>query len=217
MSSIIAEKQQHGQDSLLNSYRDRLYYKQNKVFEKEHSIELLLYTDEFECGNHLGSKKGKHKLLGIYMSVLSLPKKYHGKLDHILLVALAKSSLVNKYGLDAILAPITRDLEDLHRNGLQMNCAEFSGIVHPLLFQVIGDNLAVNTTLGFVGSFSPNYFCRKSKSLKTCTHLQTVEDERTLQTKDNIERDMEASDVTNTGVHRSCKLNKLVYYHMADN
>ena len=111
MSAIIENKQSVSADGVLESYHDGLYFKNLNLNPEDITIEVLLYTDDFETGNPLGSRKGKHKLLGVYMTLLSLPSKYRAKLDNILLVALARSSLVTKYGIDSIFAPIVEDLK----------------------------------------------------------------------------------------------------------
>ncbi|XP_071497429.1 uncharacterized protein [Diadema antillarum] len=173
MSVIIQEKDTAGEKDVLQTYRDGSYYKACEGNQDCVDIELLLYNDDFETANPLGSKKGKHKLLGIYVTVASLPKKYQAKLENVLLVALAKSSLVSKYGVNVVLQRISDDLEVLFTEGLHINSPDgFTGRVRPRLFQAVGDNLALNTMLGFAGSFSANYFCRFCKALKAICRKQ---------------------------------------------
>ena len=91
------------------------------------------------------------------------------------------------------------------------------GIVTLKLFQVIGDNLALNSTLGFSSSFVANYFCRFCKSHREVTHSQVIEDKKTIRTKTNVESDLELGNVSQTGLKFSCELNKLNYYYVTDN
>ena len=198
MSNITDYKQNASrEDYVVKSYLDGLYYKakNNQVLDKSMTIDLLLYNDEFETANPLGSKKGKHKVLGIYISLICLPRKFQAKLDNIL-VALAKSSVVSKYGINAILAPLTNELECLYTRGMTINSpGEFVGNIKPKIFLSIGDNLALNTILGFTTSFSANYFCRFCKTRKADTHHQTVEDKTSLRTQNGIGDDIEVNDV----------------------
>ncbi|XP_030846710.1 uncharacterized protein LOC115926207 isoform X1 [Strongylocentrotus purpuratus] len=173
MSVISQEKDSAGEKEVLQTYRDGSYYSTFEGKQNCLDIELLLYNDDFETANPLGSKKGKHKLLGVYLTVASLPKKYQAKLENVLLVALAKSSLVSKYGVNAVLQRISDDLEVLFTEGLHIDSPDgFNGTIRLRLLQAVGDNLALNTILGFAGSFSANYYCRFCKALKAICRKQ---------------------------------------------
>lgn len=221
MSSIIQANKTSQEDKVLDSFRDGCYHKNRSAIQEEENavdIDIILYNDDFESVNPLGSKKGKHKVLAVYLSVASLPRKYQSKLDNILLVALAKSSLVSKYGIDAILQPIVDDFEHLYHSGIELDIpGEFVGIVKPKLLQAVGDNLALNTVLGFTSSFSANFFCRYCKTHKSDTRRQTVENIALLRTQENVDADIEQGDLSQTGLHRSCALNRLSYYHVSHN
>ena len=219
-TSIIQEHEQNSEPNILQSYRDGSYYREQTAEHNDGGIviDVTLYNDDFETVNPLGSKKGKHKLLGVYMSIISLPAKYQSRLENIVLVALCKSAYVSKYGLNAVLEPIVTDLEYLFTNGLEVDIDNvFHGYVKPKLFQAVGDNLALNTVLGFTTSFSANYFCRFCKTKKVDTHQQVEEDETSLRTQNSIDDDIARANLSDTGLHRSSKLNNLTYYHVADN
>ena len=218
MSVISQEKDSAGEKEVLQTYRDGSYYRTFEGKQNCLDIELLLYNDDFETANPLGSKKGKHKLLGVYLTVASLPKKYQAKLENVLLVALAKSSLVSKYGVNAVLQRISDDLEVLFTEGLHIDSPDgFNSTIRLRLLQAVGDNLALNTILGFAGSFSANYYCRFCKALKAICRKQVVVDERLLRTKENVDYDISLKDVSQTGLRRSCALNSLSYYHVSQN
>lgn len=55
MEAILKQEQLRG--SLLETYRDGKYYKENVSRGNERLIPLLLYNDDIEVGNPLGSKK----------------------------------------------------------------------------------------------------------------------------------------------------------------
>ena len=219
MSSICANQELNDHGSVLQTYRSGQYFKSQANLDDDGMIviDLLIYTDDFETANPLGSKKGVYKLLGVYMSLICLPLKYQSKLDNILLVSLVESSLASKYGINTILSPITSDLQELNRTGMYISCPEFTGLVRPRLFQVIGDNLALNSVLGFAGSFSATYFCRACKTSKTDSQTQVLEDERSMRTPADIDEDIEKNDLRQTGLNRSCEFNKLNYYHVGKN
>lgn len=55
--------------------------------------------------------------------------------------------------MDAVLECIVKDLRDLKQNGLQIETEQFSGTIKVGVAQVCGDSLALNSLLGFSGSF----------------------------------------------------------------
>ncbi|KAJ8032471.1 Leukocyte receptor cluster member 8-like [Holothuria leucospilota] len=60
MQVVLGSKQ--SEDNILSSYYDGDYYKEKFTNERENPvIPLLLYNDDFETANPLGSKRGKHK------------------------------------------------------------------------------------------------------------------------------------------------------------
>ncbi|KAJ8032472.1 hypothetical protein HOLleu_26003 [Holothuria leucospilota] len=60
MQAVLGSKQ--SEDNILSSYYDGDYYKEKNTNGRENPvIPLLLYNDDFETANPLGSKRGKHK------------------------------------------------------------------------------------------------------------------------------------------------------------
>lgn len=178
-------------------------------------LPVLLYLDDFETANPLGSRKGIHKLTAVYLSFLSMPQKYRANLQNILLVALALASHVRKYGIDSILSVVTNELKELQRNGIQINCPdEYEGLIIRKLCQVIGDNLAINLMLGCVTSFSANYFCRICKVHRNCAQSSCVLIPNMLRTRDNFATDLQLENYSETGIKRFSVLNTQPYYHV---
>ncbi|KAJ8044396.1 hypothetical protein HOLleu_07132 [Holothuria leucospilota] len=103
------------------------------------------------------------------------------------------------------------------QEGLVLDCPCYQGKVYPMLFQFVGDNLALNPLLGFAGSFSANYYCRFCKSHKTVSQTAIDEDEPLLRTKENFEKDLQTSNLSETGVSHNSILNHLSNYHIIDN
>lgn len=205
-------------DGSMCSFKDGSYHKEAWNDNTKHPlVPLLIYSDDFETANPLGSRKGVHKQFSVYCSVLSLPREYQARLEHIHLVALGNSKFVSKYGLDTFFEFIVADLNKMYSNGIYLDCDDYKGYVYPKLFQIIGDNLALNPLLGFSGSFSANYFCRFCKMFKTVSHVALEEDSSLLRNKENIQEDVITSNPPVTGVWRSSILNQLSYYHVSEN
>lgn len=207
---------QESEDQVLKSYRDGDHFKENHLHEESLVIPLLLYSDDFETANPLGSKRGKHKICAFYMSVLSLPPVYQARLDNILLVALATTKSCTKYGMDSILKTICSDLKDLSDNGLHIKHDGRTVKVKPVLFQVTGDNLGINSMLGYTLSFSANYYCRLCKGHRAVLQSQTAEDKDLLRTRESYEEDI-GKPLSDTGISRRSILNDLDNYHVTLN
>ncbi|EEC08634.1 hypothetical protein IscW_ISCW006371, partial [Ixodes scapularis] len=91
------------------------------------TIFILLYTDELEIVNPLGSATGVHKLLVVYFSVVNLHPKYRSQLSSMHLLAVVKYSDVKTFGLQQILDPLLSDLSLLSETGFDL-CHD--GVTH---------------------------------------------------------------------------------------
>lgn len=60
-----------------------------------------------------------------------------------------------------------------------------------ILGLVVGDNLALNSVLGFTSSFSSNHFCRICKASKADTQKLSTEREEFIRTAENSKTDLE--------------------------
>jgi len=65
---------------------------------------------------------------------------------------------------------------------------------------ITGDNLGLNTILGFVESFTANYFCRICKVHRKVAYNDTTERENLVRTQDAHEWYVRMNDPTFTGV-----------------
>ena len=216
MQSILSYKKSTD-ETILESYRDGKFFKETFTEEtagQALEFPILIYSDEFEPGNPLGSRRGKHKLSAFYMQFLNIPSKLRSSLDHILLVALAETQLVSKYGVDSVLQVLVHDLEKLYQDGIYIcSPGEFEGQVKPKLFQICGDNLGIHQLLGFACGFTANYPCRTCKAPRATCQEQEEENTSLLRTEQNFALDLEESNLSRTGISRNCILNEVSYYH----
>lgn len=74
---------------------------------------------------------------------------------NIHLLALFYTEDVKKYGFNAILEPLVFDLKFLECTGVPFSDEPVCGTIA----QITGNNLGLHTLLGYVESFSANYFC----------------------------------------------------------
>ncbi|XP_064482426.1 uncharacterized protein LOC135395121 [Ornithodoros turicata] len=123
---------------------------------------LQLYSDEFEVCDPLGSKRGIHKLVAVYFTLLNLPQQSRSSISNIHLVLLAKDKHVNTYGLDNILAPLLKDIAFLETEGIVVEGQTLKGTV----LVVTGDNLSLHRLGGFKCSFTQGRICRFCLALR---------------------------------------------------
>ena len=218
MMTAILSYQKEGSENVLESYRDGKFYKEVFAEGNKQIVPIILYCDEFETANPLGSRRGQHKMYAFYMQILSIPKKLKSSLQNILLVALAKSKLVSKYGIDAIIKVLVEDFEKMYTDGIHISRpGEFEGLVTPKLFQICGDNLGIHHLLGYVLGFTANFPCRECKAPKQVCQEQEEEEEGLLRNRENFEQDLELENLSATGISRNSILNELSYYHVIQN
>lgn len=125
-----------------------------------HTVILLLYTDEIDVVNPIGAKRGVHKILAVYCSLLNLHVKYRSQLQNIYLVMLLRNTYVKIYGMTVLLKPLVDDLKQLHEQGLSFNLAGANKKAEVLVLAFCGDNLSMNRLGGFTCCFSSGRVCR---------------------------------------------------------
>lgn len=177
-------------------------------------LPLILYYDDFQCGNPLGSHSGMHKLGALYYTIAALPPEYSSRLENIFLASLFHTADKTKYGNRLVFQPIINELISLEKEGVTV---EVEGILYEVYFAVIlivGDNLGLNSVLGFVESFSANYYCRFCITHKSITCQQLKEDHLTVRVEN--EYNDHARDML-YGVKEDCVWNNLTNFHVYNN
>ena len=163
-------------------YFDGRIYQQLET--QQHSdLAIVLYFDEIDVCNPLGSKSGKNKLAMFYFAIANMESRFRSKLQAIHLPAIAKSSMVKKYGVGAILQPIIEDMQKL-QGGHEFTFDNEPCVLVGNLLAYVGDTPAPNILGGFKesvgGSFSKcrECFCTTDdlKNVSECTPKRTLDD-----------------------------------------
>ncbi|XP_068756185.1 uncharacterized protein [Montipora capricornis] len=130
-----------------------------------HTLELILYSDEIQICNAVGTRVKKHKLLMFYYLLSNLPGKYRSVVDAINLYAVVRSEDVSTYGFDVILQPSLDDLKKLGiPTGNLIRLTDGSTIpVRASLVAYVADNPVVHQAISLKesvgGSFRKCRFC----------------------------------------------------------
>ena len=126
-------RQQTG--GILTDYCDGKQCQANALFSADQAaLQLILYYDELELCNPLGSHRKKHKI-GIHVNQMCLATTYsevitifsgafyfllgnlspcfRSKVNSIQLLCLAKYTTIAEFGIDEILKPILEDIKKL--------------------------------------------------------------------------------------------------------
>ncbi len=115
---------------------------------RPNALQLILYTDEIELCNPLGSYASKNKLLMVYYTLGNINPKQRSKLAAIRLLAIAKSSDISQCGVDVILQRIQEDLNLLY-NGVNIKTAHGERTLYGAVVSLCGDTLAQHELTGF--------------------------------------------------------------------
>lgn len=178
-------------------------------------IPLFLYYDDFETCNPLGSAAGIHKVGALYCSIATLPPRYASLLENIFLVQLIHSEDRTYFGNDKCFRNVIEELKYLSNTGIVIR--DENGCEHKVYFILIallGDNLGLNSLLGFHESFSTDFFCRICRANKLTTRSQTVENKKLLRTSQNYSEDV--SELV-YGVKEECIFNEVPHFDCSIN
>lgn len=197
-------------------------FKNCELFQNyPNSLQIQIYTDDFEICNPIGSKSTIHKVCGVYFVVRNMPD--NSKLSNIHLIALCNTDDLNTESTDFnnIWFNIVKEIKELEKSGVQINDQlNLRGTVTILS----GDNLGLNTATGMVQSFNATYYCRICKLQKGL--CQTECEERPLEVRTISDYNQVLKTIENStsvdfnesrGVKRECELNKLKYFHTIQN
>ena len=178
---------------------------------EKYVLPYILYYDEVESGNPLGSHKGLHKIGAIYLALKCSPPQQCSSLDAIYNCVLFPAN--NKEHLSYIMERLVIDINKLYDNGIVIH-----GIQLKFKFAgIIGDNLGLHQALGFIESFSANYPCRFCSAPKEVLKVMNIEDISLLRNIDNYETHLDMSNPSATGINKNSVFNQIVGFHVTKN
>ncbi|KAM7399882.1 hypothetical protein PAMP_019120 [Pampus punctatissimus] len=122
---------------------DGSLFKSHPLFSvKPSALQIILYTDEIEICNPLGSHASVNKLLMVYYTLGNINPKFRSKLAAIRLLAIAKPDDIDKCGVDFVLQRIDEDLKLLY-NGVTIQTQSGGFELFGAVVSVCGDTLGV--------------------------------------------------------------------------
>ena len=141
------------------SFHDGTNFKNNTILsENNPSIYLILYVDDFEVCNPLGTYRKKHKITAVYWVLANVPPLLRSSLTSIYLAILCKADDIKRFGYSAVLHPLLKDLASLEEDGLYIPSLGMR--VKGTVYCIVADNLGAHSIGGFVESFFSTHVCR---------------------------------------------------------
>lgn len=178
-------------------------------------LPVILYHDDFEVNNPLGSHAGIHKLGGTYFTIPALPLENSSTLDNIFLAQLSHSSDRSQFGNRAIFQNLLKELKFLESDGITVSVNGEDVKLYFTLALILGDNLGMNGILGFVESFSGNYFCRICTADKQQTQTLCKSIPELKRTFHNFP--IQNTNLENKGIKGECIWDDLTAYKVNEN
>lgn len=196
-----------------------------EIFQDPAAIQLQIAYDDFEICNPLGPVAGRHNISGFYLSIRNVPIQFRSKIDNIYINCVCNANDLKTQNTDYnnVWDVIVRDVQELEQKGVIIDRAN-NVRLRGTIVQLAGDNMAVNSGLGFSGSFSASFYCRICMMSHEECQRATIDDPTKHRTKQNYEdclrkaEELTKADLKVTkGIKYNCNLNKCEYFHIIEN
>lgn len=206
-------------DRTLRDLCDGTQFARNNFFkEHEHVLQIILYYDDFTVVNPIGYKASEYKFGAFYFTLGNIEPRYRSKLHVIQLVSLANSSTIKKYGFNAVLQPLVRDLQHLEAEGIHIERPDGQLTLRGTIIAVIGDNLGMHSLGGFMESFNvrrPCRFCSIEKADLDNLNIANTPKRTPASYNDQVEVvSINPAMSSIYGVKSNSVLNNLRYFHV---
>ncbi|CAG9763778.1 unnamed protein product [Ceutorhynchus assimilis] len=177
----------------------RLWKNIQNSFEGKVIFPLLLFYDEIGA---------------VYVSLACLPPEYTSLQENVFLYQLFYTSDKQFYGNGKLFSSLINELKKLESQGIDLFINNEKKKVYFPLLLILGDNLGLNSILGFSESFNSDYFCRICVTHRNFTKTETDVSKLILRTTDNYQ--LHAGELS-YGVKEKCIWNDLVSLHVTRN
>ena len=200
-------------NTVTNYLQGSLWRSTEKIYENV-VLPLIVYFDDLEINNPLGTHRGVHKLGAVYCSIGCIPERYSSRLENIFLVQLHNSTDYADLGNKQMFSRLIDQITKLQTDGITISVENVTHKVSFALLYIAGDNLGLNAIFGFTTSFNSHYSCRFCHVEKAAQKIQTMEDPKLLRTIESYEKDVQNQ---SRGVKERCVLNSIPNFHNVDN
>jgi len=226
MSDLLQAKKQSHDSDVISHFTDGELAKSHPLFSQSYKFSLMiqLFYDGMGTTNPLRGQSVLCNIGVFYYVVKDLPDAWNTCFANVHLLAICYEHDLKVHGFGPILNRFCAEMETLSTVGF---AGQFPLIgertVYAGLCQVAGDNLALNSMMGFIESFSGDYFCTLCYATRDNVQTCFVEEKFEMRTKCAYDHDVpcvtdrEQSARHVRGVKRYCELNNVVGYHVTNN
>lgn len=204
-------------ETMRNFCQGTTYKEILKRFPGKLVIALLLYYDDYGVTNPLAPNASSKKIGSVYFNIAGLPVEYLAELEHILVTQIMYTRCRSNFGNEAVFKHLIKDLKDLETEGLVIQSKGQDYTVHFALGTVLGDNLGVNSLLGFVESFSAKHPCRVCTADLEMMRMMVEQDDTLLRNVQNYDDGLKNLSITECGIKENCIFNELKSFHAVEN
>lgn len=213
-SILLYMKKVKSSDLLESTIQGELFIEISKNFGSKLVLPLILFIDDFEINNVLGTHKVIRKIGAVYCTIACTPPEYASQLENIFLAQFHRTKDHNDMGNRFTFSKIIEQLKELETNGIDVNTENYKGKVYFVLLSVCGDNLGANEILGFPESFNVDYCCRDGFADKATMKTQCNENIDLLRTPENYIKHLETNAY---GIEEECVFNSIPSYNVVLN
>lgn len=163
-------------DPLFTILQGKLWKNIVSNYSNKTVMPLVLYYDDFETCNPLGSHAGIYKLGAVYFTIASIPPKYASRIENIFVALLFHSQDRIIFGNRSVFDILLKELKELETEGLSITSNDITINVCFVVLLVVGDNLGIHSIFGYPESFVANYCCRfcteNKENIRKCINLK---------------------------------------------
>lgn len=180
-------------------------------------LPIFLFNDDFEAGNSLGAHSGANKFGAVYFSIPCFPPEYTATLKNIFFSTLYYANDYKEFGNNVIFSNLIKELNDLSRYGLQIYADNKVRIIYFQLGLVVGDNLGMNSLMGYSVGFQTGCPCRICKAPMELIECLTEEKTDLLRSINNYDQDVKTYNPSITGIAEISAFNSVLNFHVCEN
>ena len=152
------------EEGIYQDVRDGEFYKSNPFFSSNpEAVPILLFQDELELANPLGSGKTKHKINATYLTTYEVQGALRSRIRSVQLVSLIRSKFWKTHGNLKSNQKLLDDLKHLEEVGVEVN-KPIKKVVKAGLIAFVGDNLGLHQLGEYNACFSSGHICRVCKA-----------------------------------------------------
>lgn len=179
---------------------------------------VMIYFDDYENNNPLGSHAGLAKCGAVYFFLPFLPENLRSKLNNIFLFVLFNTLDRKMFKNKIIFNRMIMELQFLAETGITININNELITIYFQLTLILGDNLGLHSLLGFSESFRASFPCRFCLISFNDLNNFFLEDDLVLRNESNYaEHVKNITSGSSFNVVEECVFHKLKFFHVTKN